>query len=115
MKFLIQVFFIAIMGFVLELFFPWWTIAIAAFIGGALVTSSANFWAGFIGIALLWSTKAFLIDLTAATVLSEKVALIFQLSNKFFLIGIMCLFGGLVGGFASLSGSLTKKKRRLRY
>lgn len=115
MKFLIQVFFIAIVGFILELFFPWWTIAIAAFIGGGLITSNANFWAGFLGIAILWSSRAFLIDLTAATVFSEKVALIFQLSNKYFLIGIMCVIGGLVGGFASLSGSLTKKKRRLRY
>jgi hypothetical protein len=35
MKFFLQLLFIFILGYVLELFFPWWTIAIAAFLGGS--------------------------------------------------------------------------------
>lgn len=115
MRFVVQLLFISIAGFLLELFLPWWSIAIAAFLGGLMVTSNANFGAGFIGIAALWSIKALLIDFAAATLLSEKVAAIFQLPNKVVLIMIMCLLGGFVGGFAALSGSLLKKRRRLRY
>ena len=55
MKFIIQLIAIALAAFVLELFMPWWCIAIAAFAAGYALKSKANFFAGLLGIALLLS------------------------------------------------------------
>ena len=112
MKFISKVLIIMIAGYVLEMFFPWWSIAIAAFLGSALIRSKASFVAGFIAIALLWSLKALLIDFSSASDLPQRVAIIFPLRNKTGLIFFTAVVGGLVGGFAALTGSLLQRKRR---
>lgn len=110
MKFLIQVLVIIVLGFALESFFPWWTIAFAAFIGGLIFNTRANFAAGFLAIALLWTLKALWIESSAAAPLAERVATIFSV-NKPILFVITATLGGLVGGFASMTGSALHKKR----
>jgi hypothetical protein len=114
MKFIIQTIAILILAFALELFLPWWSIAIAAFIMGYGLTSGGNFFAGFIAIAVLWSVKALVIDANAAVPLAEKVAAILTVSKPA-LIAVTALLGGLVGGFAALSGSLLKPKKSKYY
>ena len=52
MKFGLQVLATMILGYILAIFFPWWTVAIAAFICGLIFNTSANFSAGFLGIAV---------------------------------------------------------------
>jgi hypothetical protein len=111
MKFLIQVLVILLLAFLLELFLPWWCIAIAAFLGGLVFDTRANFGAGFLAIALLWTIKALFVELSAAAPLAERVAAIFML-NKPLLFVVTALIGGLVGGFASMTGSALNKKRR---
>ena len=54
MRFPVQIVVIIVVGFFMELFLPWWSVAIAAFIGGLLVNTRMNFLAGFLGIGLLW-------------------------------------------------------------
>ena len=110
MRFILQIVTIIILAFLLELFLPWWSIALAALIAGFAVRSNANFLAGFLAIASLWFAKAWLIDSSAATPLAEKVAHIFTLPNKTLLFVVMALVGGLVGGFGALTGSFLKKK-----
>ena len=114
MKFSLQFFTILIIAFILELFLPWWSIAIAAFAGGMMLKSNANFVAGFLGIAILWLIKALIIDVNAATPLAEKVANIFPLHSKALLFLVMSLVGGLVGGLAALTGALIYKNRNFR-
>jgi hypothetical protein len=58
MKFMIQFIAIALAAFLLELFMPWWCIAIAAAAGGYALKSKVNFLAGLLGIALLWVIKS---------------------------------------------------------
>jgi hypothetical protein len=113
MKFLIQTLVILLIALILEFFLPWWSIALAAAAGGFLFRSDKNFLAGFAGIALLWFIAALWLDLQAATALSEQVANILLVKNKYLLMLVMSILGGLVGGFAALSGSLimAKKKR----
>jgi hypothetical protein len=108
MKFLIQVIAILIVAFVLELFMPWWSIAIAAFAAGYALKSKANFTAGLLGIGLLWLIKAWLLDFASAAPLTERVAAIFSL-NKPLLMLVTALIGGLVGGFAAMTGALLKR------
>src|SRR4051812_30498907 len=109
MKFFIQLLFILVISFILELFLPWWSIALASFTAGILIASRFNFLAGFIGIALLWLMKALFTTLGSSSTLPDKVANIFPLHSTPLLFLLMALLGGLVGGFACVSGALLRK------
>jgi hypothetical protein len=110
MKFAIQFVVIFILAYLLELFLPWYTIAIAALIGG-LLNSRFNFFAGFLAIALLWTLKAALIESESSSDLANRVALIFPVKQKALLYVVMALIGGLVAGFAAMAGSALRKKK----
>jgi hypothetical protein len=97
---------------VLEIFLPWYSIALAAFVMGFLFRSKANFLAGFIGIALLWTLKAWLLNSASASDLADRVAHIFSLSGKEWLMLVTAIVGGLVGGFAGLAGAVLKPKSK---
>ncbi len=114
MKIAVQFVFIIVVAFVLELFLPWWSIAVAAFAGGLIFNSKANFLAGFIAIAFLWTVKALLIESNAAATLTDRVASIFML-NKPLLFLVMALIGGLVGGFAAMTGAALQGNKRRNY
>ena len=112
MKFILQLFGIILLAYVLEIFMPWYSVAFAAFVMGYAVRSKANFLAGFLGIALLWTIKAWLIDSGSDSDLADRVAHIFSLGEKEWLMVVMAFLGGLVGGFAALAGALLRPKRR---
>lgn len=109
-KFVTQVIIIALFAYMLEMFFPWWSIAIAAGFGGLFLRSDANFWAGFCGIGILWLSAALVIDITSSGELADKVASIMYL-NETLLIIVTCLTGAIVGGLASYTGSLVTKRK----
>lgn len=108
MKFILQLFGIILLAYVLELFMPWYSIAFAAFVMGYALRSKANFLAGFLGIALLWTIKAWLIDSGSESDLADRVSHIFSLSGKEWLMLVMAIVGGLVGGFAAVTGALVR-------
>lgn len=94
--------------FLLELFLPWWSLAIGAcavayFIGNK---GFVSFLVGFIAIVVLWVGMALYIDQSTHSILTEKVNRLLPL-NSFLLMG---LIGGLVGGFGALTGALAKAK-----
>lgn len=113
MKFIIQFIAIVLLAYILELFLPWYSIAIAGFTMGFLLKSGSNFWAGFLAIAALWFFAALIIESNAAGDLAARVALIFPLKHKVLLMLVAALLGGLVGGMATLTGSALRKERRL--
>jgi hypothetical protein len=116
MKFIVQFICIIILAFVMELFFPWWSIAVAAALGGFAVKSKANFLAGFLALAVLWLAKALVIDSQAAAPLADQVVKILMVNSKVVVFLATALVGGLVGGFAAMTGSmLRKEKKRARY
>lgn len=108
MKFLIHVIATVMIGFVLQSFLPWWTMAVGAFTVAYLLGNKGlpSFVAGFCGVALLWVGMAFYIDALTHSILTEKINRLLPL-NAFVL---TLLVGGLVGGFASLTGALLKGK-----
>jgi hypothetical protein len=114
MKFFIQLIVIALLAFVFELILPWWSIALAAAIGGYFLKSNINFLAGFLGIAVLWIAYAFIISSNAAAPLADRVAAIFSV-NKNLLIILTGVIGGLVGGFAAMAGAALKKEKKKGY
>jgi hypothetical protein len=109
MKFLIQFVAILFSAHLLALFMPWYSIAIAAFMMGFLLKSNTNFLAGFSAIAILWIFNAILINTGSSSDLTERVAKLLMVKYEIVLFGVMAVIGGLVGGFAALTGSLLRK------
>jgi ribose/xylose/arabinose/galactoside ABC-type transport system permease subunit len=110
MRFPVQIGVIVILGFFLELFLPWWSVAIAAFAGGLFLNTRTNFLAGFLAIGLLWVIKALIIDLSTDSGLADRVARIFMLHNKALLLLVTFILSGLVGGFFSMSGGALRTR-----
>ena len=113
MRFLLQFLFILLVAWILELFLNWWSIAIAAALGGLLFRSNANFLAGFLAIALLWLFTIWRLETASTSPLSDNVAALFN-TDKTILTLITCLLGGLIGGMAALTGGLLLKNHRKR-
>lgn len=110
MRFPVQILVILALGYILELFLPWWSVAVAAFAGGLMLTTRSNFIAGFAGIGLLWLGKALIADLSSDSDLADRVARIFMLHNSMLLLLVTFLLCGLVGGFAAMSGGALRKQ-----
>ena len=109
MRFPVQIIVIIILGYLLEQFLPWWSVAIAAFLGGILVTTRLNFLAGFLAIGLLWIGKALVTDVSSDSEFADRVARIFMLHNKSILLLVTFVLIGIVGGFAAMTGSALRK------
>ncbi|HZI53402.1 MAG TPA: hypothetical protein VFD56_06860, partial [Chitinophagaceae bacterium] len=89
MKFIVALILTALLSFIAGLYFPWWSIAIAAFITALLIyqRSWKAFLAGFIGLLLLWSGLALWIDIKNESILSARISQLFGIgSNSYLLI-----------------------------
>lgn len=108
MKFIIQLLITIVVCFILQSFLPWWTMAVGAFTVAYLVGNKGfpAFAAGFIAVAFLWLGMAFYIDALTNSILTEKINRLLPI-NAFV---ATLIIGGLVGGFASLTGALMKTK-----
>jgi hypothetical protein len=115
MKFIIQLLAISLGAFVFELFLPWYSLALPAIVFGYLLRSNANFLAGFLGVGLLWLVKIIWIESHANADLIDRVAAIFSLDERIYLILLSITLGGLVGGFAAWTGSVLKPSRKKLY
>ena len=94
------------LAFLLQLFLPWWIIALVAFGSAAWRGRSSwqAFGAGFAGIAVGWLLLSAFIHVQTAGILTEKVAVLFSLPHSVWLLLITALVGGLVGGVAAWAG-----------
>ena len=109
MRFPVQIIVIIVLGYLLEQFLPWWSVAIAGFLGGMLVNTRLNFLAGFLAIGLLWIGKALVTDVSSDSEFADRVARIFMLHNKSILLLVTFVLSGIVGGFAAMTGSALRK------
>ena len=108
MKFITSLILTALLSFSASMYLPWWSIALAAFIAAVLIPQKPGkaFSAGFIALFLLWGILAYYIDVRNEQILSQKVAeLIIKSKSSSLIILITALVGGLVAGFAALTGS----------
>jgi hypothetical protein len=109
MKFLVATILTALLSFIAGIYINiWWFFGIVALVVALLVHQRAGkaFFAGFLGLFLLWFILAFWIDNANDGVLSVKIASLLPLGeSKWTLIIVTALIGGLIAGFAALSGS----------
>jgi len=115
MKILLQIIATAIAAYILEHFLPWYSLAVAAFVFGFVFKSRANFLAGFVAIAGLWALKIWLLTGASSSDLPARVAQLFNLPKNEYLFLASILIGGLVGGFAALSGAILRPRKREPY
>ncbi len=108
MKFIRQFVVTIIVCYVVQSFLPWWTLALGSFMIGYLFHNKGylSFLAGFCAVAVLWLSLVLAIDAPEDHVFIGKINQLFPL-NVYVL---TTLVGGLVGGFAALTGALSRKE-----
>ena len=114
MKFFSAMVLTALISFVACLFFPWWSIALAAFLVAALIHQQpGKAWlAGFLGLFILWTVLAIWKDNSNEGILSKRIAELFPLGgSSFMLIIVTGLIGALVAGMAALSASYFRNNK----
>ncbi|GAB4333777.1 MAG: hypothetical protein OHK0038_10150 [Flammeovirgaceae bacterium] len=106
MIFVVRLLILIIVTGVLQYFLPWWTLAIPAFLMGLTFERGIGaFLVGFLGILILWGGFAFVIDYLNESILSAKIAELFQLPTAYSMIAVTAVLGGILGGSSSLSGN----------
>jgi hypothetical protein len=113
MKFIVVVLLTALLGYAAPLYFTWWSFAITSFIIAIFIHQKpfAAFIATFAGLFLLWAAMALIIDNANNHLLSQKIATILPLGgSSFLLIFITAFIGGLISGFAGITGSFARRQ-----
>ncbi len=112
MRLLPQLVLTVLFSWLLQSFFSWWSAVIASFVVAMLFSKSKGvtaFFAGFLAVFLLWTVYALIIDINTQSILTEKIARILTVNNKYLLILITGIIGGLPAGFGALSGNFLAK------
>ncbi len=121
MKVVIKIILIATLAYLVEVYLPWWSVVVVAFLVNALIYTkgSPSFLSGFLGVGLLWLILAWNIDAANASLLSSRVSQLFPIHGTLAILVFTFLVGGLAGGFGALAGShfsnLIKKKKDQYY
>jgi hypothetical protein len=99
---------IAVSAFLLNLFLPWWSIAIPGLIFGYLFNKKAlpSFGWGFLALFLLWGGQALYIHFANDGILSTRIAEMLSVGSPMLVVLITGIIGGLVSGLATLTGTL---------
>lgn len=108
MKFVVKILVVILLCYILQLFLPWWIIAVVPFIVEAAFPSSKGypFFVGFYAVFILWFTQAMIVHLQTDAVLTERIAVLFSLQSMPWAVVLATgLIGGLLGGLSSLTGS----------
>ena len=114
MKITVAIILTAFLAYVTGLYstLPWWSFAITSLLVAVAVHQKPgkSFLSGFLGLFLLWAVLAFMKDSANEHVLSAKVAqLLLKNSSSIAIILLTGIVGGLVSGFAALTGSYLRK------
>ncbi|MBN9483737.1 MAG: hypothetical protein BGO70_09040 [Bacteroidetes bacterium 43-93] len=115
MKLLLSIFSISVLAGIATWFFPWWMIAVCAFIIPVLLNLGAGkgFVSGALGIMLLWLVVILMRDIPNQHILSSKMATIILGSpNYTVFILITIVLGGLIGGLSGLTAGLMNRAFR---
>lgn len=113
MKFFVAIILTALLTFVAGLYFDWWSLAIAAFLVALLIHQKAikAFFAGFLGVFILWAALAMWMNAENDGYLAGKVAALLGANSVLLIIG-GALIGALVAGFGAMSASFLRSSNK---
>lgn len=109
---MIQIVLIAIVGLLVQLVLPWWSLAIVAFAVCFWRGSGAGraFWYGFAGVALVWISYVLLVHLRTDGIFTGRMGqLLFKADAPALLMLATAVLGGLVGGLAGMAGYFVRQ------
>ena len=100
-----------ILGGILQYFFPWWTLPLAAALLalGFRINPGRAFLAGFLGAVLLWGGYALYINILNEGILATRMGNLFGGMGPGMMVLLTALFGGLFGGLGAWTGSLARQ------
>lgn len=101
----------AVLGYLITLFLPWWSVVLISVGLGYMMQLKAlpSFAAGFAGMSALWGTYAGILDAQNGAILSNQVADLFSLPVSSYLIVIVTTIGGFLGGLGAVVGSFGRE------
>lgn len=124
MRFFLSLVLILGLGYLLNLYLPFWTVAILTFVVGVLFSRSRkrrmfgkkpppvrSFWSGFLAVGILWGGMALYLNAANEGFLATKMATLIAgegglpMPGDTFMILIATLMGGFLGGFSAMSGN----------
>lgn len=111
MKFFFHLLINAILAYILGPYLTYWMLMITIALVAIWVKGPAflAFFAGALGVALVWLIMPLLIWSVSGSELPQKFAQILDISNSSLLVGITALMGFLIGGSSALTGNLLGK------
>ncbi|WP_346239510.1 hypothetical protein ABDK00_007315 [Niabella insulamsoli] len=112
MKFFISLIVTGIFSFIAGRYFPWWSLAIVAFLVSLLIAQRplTSFISGFLALFLVWLILALLINAENGSILANRVGGMLGIGQQPVMLAVLSAFiGGLVAGFAALSASFLRK------
>lgn len=115
MKGLIIFLLTGILSYVAGLFYPWWSLAIVAFVISLIFGQRPviAFFTAFLAVFIFWFGYSFFIDLANDHILADRMSILFLKINSPILMCILSgVLGGLVAGFAALSAALLRKRKK---
>ena len=109
MKLFLRLILIAVLTYFFSLLFPWWIIVIIGLGVGLLIPggSLSNFISGFVGVGIIWMGHAWNLDAQNGSQFTLTILEVLGIfDDPIVLIAFTGFIGGLVGGFATMTGSL---------
>lgn len=98
-----------LVGNILVLVLPWWSIVFAGALAGWLWPSPLRTFIGaLLGGALLWAGYAYWADFQNAGILSARIGVLFQGLSAWQLIAVTGLLGGVLASMGALSAAFAR-------
>ena len=108
---------IAIASFVMQLFLPWWSMALSAMLLSYLLGKKRwqVLFAGFFGCGIVWLIMAFYIHVTRGDLMTNRIAELLSLHGTLMLYVGTFLVAAIVGGVSALAGFFFKEIFELQF
>ncbi len=105
---------ILVFAFLLNLFLPWWSIALPGLLFGYLFNKEggSSFGWGFLALFILWGGQALYIHFANDAILSTRIAEMLQVGSPLVVVLVTAIIGGIVSGLATLTGAVLKDTPR---
>jgi hypothetical protein len=108
---------IGILSYIAGLYYPWWSLAVVAFVVTLVVPQKpvAAFFTAFIAVFVFWFSLAFFKDLANDHILAGRISLVFLgQKSPALLAAAGAVPAALTAGFAALSASFLRLRKKVR-